>query len=401
MSNKVLYKAQMSPLERYNYYYNKFNTACSKYSKEEDLQGLVKIQSKQLAVLKQITDRAVLNGCLEKQSAVNLQIRNIKQNPPPMSAAPHSDSIADLLRRTDEFLKKSSSLSLQNSVNPPETKKKISKGEYLNQLIPVKDLPMEITGEEQKQKYEENLSKTNKNRFANLWVPIPGRYTAQWSKEKIEEHWKQGFPIYMRLYHKEEKFYQYEIFSDAIFPSRLNENKENVYDPHKTQIEIIKYRTMALPEEIRFSKERDEKVAQLKKDNNVNKIEAFFQYAIEHNQSTVRKDFSLNDAMNRVYSHLLSSHAEAITHCSPFKGMLGGTIKDLSFVNEMKEVISSYTKDTKMLIIIDKYGRFIHNHLNPHQKKEFLALGGILQSEIVFEMDASQFNAFAEKLNQK
>lgn len=81
------------------------------------------------------------------------------------------------------------------------------------------------------------------------------------------------------------------------------------------------------------------------------------------------------------------------------KGMVGRTIADQTFIREIKAILSSNPQDTTIIVAIGIYGRFIYNYANSDQTREFLALGGILKSEIVYKINRNNFEKWLESLN--
>ena len=173
----------------------------------------------------------------------------------------------------------------------------------------------------------DDLIHRNHRDFKNCWIPIPVKSADKWDEERVRVHLQNGFPIYLRLAHSEEVFYKYNNIDDAIFPSRVNVNPNTSYNPQTAQDVFYKYRYSMLPEDTRFSAETAERITEIQNHNHISEPEAVFQYA----QKNLKLNFpmyNLNFAGDLIFGDILSLHSHGSTNCTPFKGMLGGTLSD-------------------------------------------------------------------------
>lgn len=252
-------------------------------------------------------------------------------------------------------------------------------------LFPIQLPDSEKCGEEQTARYYRWISKERTMFFFNhIWVPIPSQQTAEaWDFEKIKHHVQRGRPIYVRLLHEEDF-----ISDQAILPSRINMDKDGKYNPLAFHELFAKYAFILIPEEIRFKEQTSQELALIQKEEGLSRFRAIFKYASRH----TGQDQNAN--IQRIFECFLDLHQSSSTHLTPFKGIVGGTIKDQLFIDEMETIISSYQSSQKVSIIVDRYGRFLHNYLNNSgQSREFLALGGILATEVVGAMEFSEFKS--------
>lgn len=186
--------------------------------------------------------------------------------------------------------------------------------------------------------------------------------------------------------HERDELYSYNNY--GIYPARVCQNADNIYDPSILLGWIYKYRYCCLPEEIRFTEETSK----------LHTCEEIFTYAMNIYQELYPKMvIDLNYILWLIIREFLNLHATCSTQCTPFKGMIGGSINDKTFVQEMEKIISSYRND-QIIIVVDKSGRFIRNSVNMDQKREFLAFGGICQSEIVYTMSSNEYKELISTL---
>lgn len=70
---------------------------------------------------------------------------------------------------------------------------------YLNQLFPFQFPTAEIPGEAQLEKYAERIGQSeNDQLFKNIWIPLPIDVKEIWSEDRIKNHLRAGFPIYIK-----------------------------------------------------------------------------------------------------------------------------------------------------------------------------------------------------------
>ena len=285
---------------------------------------------------------------------------------------------------------------------PKQEGNKNSSHNYLVEIFPMKKPDQMILGLAQKQRYSDLVTK--KSLLRKNWVPVPTSFKERWNEAQIKEHLKSGFPIYIRSMHSEDEFCTYMDISDAILPSRINKDK-SLYDPMDVYESIYASRYDWIPinefqsgiDESQLRKEIVTKVKEIQQQKKIGEIEAFIQHAITLHKKYNDK-FGAEQMHDLIFSKFLQKHSQDGSNMTPFKGMVGVTFQDEQSIKEIKDIIKSF-KDKKVLIILDRYGRFVHNRFNRDQAKEFLALGGILQSEIVYEMDSSNFDEFISKVN--
>lgn len=288
------------------------------------------------------------------------------------------------------------------SIPKQEENRKNSSQNYLVEIFPMKKPDQMILGLAQKQRYSDLVTK--KSLLRKNWVPVPTSIKERWNEAQIKEHLKSGFPIYIRSMHCEDEFCTYMNIPDAILPSRINKDK-SLYNPMDVYESIYASRYDWIPinefqsgiDESQLRKEIITKVKEIQQQKQIGEIEAFIQHAITLHKKYNDK-FSADQMHDLIFSKFLQKHSQDGSNMTPFKGMVGVTFQDEQSIKEIKDIIKSF-KDKKVLIILDRYGRFIHNRFNRDQAKEFLAFGGILQSEIVYEMDSSDFDEFISKVN--
>lgn len=249
--------------------------------------------------------------------------------------------------------------------------------------IPVRMPHQEMSGEEQASRYSQWMQEEKPEFFHHIWVPLPTQNTDKpWDLEKIKVHVKMGYPVYIRLFHSEDG-----TNNQAILPSRINQDKDGQYDPTAFHELFAKYAYVLIPQEIRFAKGTPREIDSIQEKESLSRYKAICKFAAKHTGEETSH-------IKRIFECFLDLHQSSSTHLTPFKGMLGGTINDPLFVEEMENVLSSYQSSRKVSIIVDKYGRFLHNYLNDSgQSREFLALGGILASELVGQLEFSEFKS--------
>lgn len=256
--------------------------------------------------------------------------------------------------------------------------------EYLSNFFPSKELKTKISPEIQVENYNTRIR--NDKIIKNMWIPVPACEDMLWNLEEVKRHITNGSPFYIRSMHHEDELYSYNGY--GIYPARVCYNDYNRYDPDVILEHIYKYRYCCLPEEIRFADET----------SNLNTCEEIFTHAIKvYKEIYPLSVIDINLILWLIIKEFLNLHGASSTRCTPFKGMIGGTINDKIFIKEMDAIISSYGNDT-VIIVVDKYGRFIHNGFNMHQKREFLALGGICESEIVYTMSSHEYKELISTL---
>lgn len=268
---------------------------------------------------------------------------------------------------------------------------------YLHSFYPIRVTDEEMNVQAQKQRYE-NALKSCEN-LGDPWIPLPNNKNEKWTEEQIKEHLKAGYPIYLRILHPEDEFASFDNMAEAILPSRINTT--STYNPREVLETIYDWRNKWLPfavsSKAKSTQEIQRNVAEIQRTQNISECQAYIQYVVElHKKSD--NTFDLKECKNLIIEHLLSLHASDGSSRTPFKGMIGMTLTDKDSLEEFRNLVSAFKKGKKIIIALDRYGRFMHNSTNSHQKKEFVALGGILRSEIVFELEPKDFAQFIEKM---